>query len=64
LSRIHGQGSTEKLTLYDPGMSAAPHVNDRDRRYAILIVDMLYDFVYGKIKTDRSLPVKKIVKLF
>jgi len=57
LSRIHGQGSTEKLILYDPGMSIAPHVYDKDRRYAVLVVDMLYDFVYGKIKTDRALPI-------
>jgi len=41
LSRIHGQGSTEKLILYDPGMSIAPHVYDKDRRYAVLVVDML-----------------------
>ena len=57
MSRIHGQGSTEKLRLYDPGMSVAPHVYNSDRRYAILVVDMLYDFVYGKIKTDRALPI-------
>src|SRR3989442_12139419 len=57
LSRIHGQGSTENLTLYDPGMSVAPHVYNNDRRYAVLVVDMLYDFVYGRIKTDRALPI-------
>src|SRR5438105_15091649 len=38
-------------------MSVAPHVYNSDRRYAILVVDMLYDFVYGKIKTDRALPI-------
>src|SRR5207245_11519530 len=38
-------------------MSVAPHVYDKDRRYAVLVVDMLYDFVYGKIKTDRALPI-------
>jgi hypothetical protein len=64
LSRIHGQGSDEKLTIYDPGMSVAPHVYDMDPRYAVLVVDMLFDFVYGKVKTDRALPFKKIVKPF
>src|SRR5256884_8876138 len=38
-------------------MSDAPHVYDKDRRYAVLLVDMLYDFVYGKIKTDRDPPI-------
>src|SRR5205823_12003131 len=38
-------------------MSVAPHVYDRDRRFAVLVVDMLYDFVFGKIKTDRALPI-------
>src|SRR5207253_10425775 len=38
-------------------MSVAPHVYDKDRRYAVLVVDVLYDFVYGKIKTDRALPI-------
>src|SRR5438128_11744287 len=38
-------------------MSVAPHVYNKDRRYAVLVVDMLYDFVYGKIKTDRALPI-------
>ena len=57
MSKSHGQGSTEKIVLYDPGMSVAPHVYNKDRRYAVLVVDMLYDFVYGKIKTDRALPI-------
>lgn len=57
LSKVHGQGSTDELVLYDAGMSVAPHVYDEDRRYAVLVVDMLYDFVYGKIKTDRALPI-------
>jgi len=38
-------------------MSVAPHVYNNDRRYAVLVVDMLYDFVYGRIKTDRALPI-------
>jgi nicotinamidase-related amidase len=32
-------------------------VYDRNRRYAVLIVDMLNDFVYGKIKCDRAVPM-------
>ncbi len=35
----------------------APHVYDKNRRYAVLVVDMLNDFVFGKIKTDRALPI-------
>jgi nicotinamidase-related amidase len=43
--------------VYDPSSSVKPHVYDKDRRYALLVVDMLYDFVYGKIKCDRSVPM-------
>jgi nicotinamidase-related amidase len=43
--------------VYDPAASVAPHVYDKDRRYAVLVVDMLYDFVYGKIKCDRAVPM-------
>jgi nicotinamidase-related amidase len=56
LARTH-KGPVEKLVVYDPGASVAPHVYDKDRRYALLIVDMLYDFVYGKIKCDRAVPM-------
>ncbi len=37
--------------------AVAPHVHDKDRRYAVLVVDMLNDFVYGKIKCDRAVPM-------
>jgi nicotinamidase-related amidase len=57
LGRVHGQGFAEKVTVYDPGASVVPHVYDKDRRYAVLVVDMLNDFVYGKLKTDRALPM-------
>ena len=43
--------------VYDPSSSVKPHVYDNDRRYALLVVDMLYDFVYGKIKCVRSVPM-------
>ncbi len=43
--------------VYDPAASVATHVYDKDRRYAVLIVDMLTDFVYGKIKCDRAVPM-------
>ncbi len=57
MARVHGQGFAEKVTVYDPGMSVAPHVYDKDRRYAVVVVDMLHDFVYGKIKCDRAVPM-------
>ena len=47
----------EQISVYDPQASVAPHVYDKDRRYAVLVVDMLNDFVFGKIKTDRALPI-------
>lgn len=56
LARIHGKGPVE-VALYDPGASVAPHVYDKDRRYVVLVVDMLNDFVYGKIKCDRAVPM-------
>ena len=57
MARIHGKGPIEQVNLYDSGASVAPHVYDKDRRYAVLIVDMLNDFVYGKIKCDRAVPM-------
>jgi len=56
LAKIH-RGPAEKIVVYDPSSSVKPHVYDKDRRYALLVVDMLYDFVYGKIKCDRSVPM-------
>ena len=56
MARVHWV-PVEKLIVYDPGSSVKPHVYDKDRRYALLVVDMLFDFVYGKIKCDRSVPM-------
>lgn len=58
MPRIHAHNPpVEPVQLYDNAMAVAPHVYDKDRRYSVLIVDMLYDFVYGKIKCDRALPM-------
>ncbi len=57
MGRVHGRGLVEKVEVYDPGSSVAPHVYNKDRRYAVLVVDMLNDFVYGKIKCDRAVPM-------
>ncbi len=73
MARIHRRGLVEPVSVYDLKTSVAPHVYDKDRRYALLIVDMLNDFVYGKIKYDRAVPIsqsadilptRKIVRLF
>jgi len=58
MGRVHGKGPIE---VYDPGMSVKPRVYDKDRRYALLVVDMLNDFVYGKIKAERAGPMVPIV---
>src|SRR5260370_3545211 len=57
LARIHGQGPAEQINVYNLETAVAPHVYNNDRRYAVLVVDMLYDFVYGKIKCDRAVPM-------
>ncbi len=57
MARIHGHGPIEQVNVYDMATAVAPHVYDKDRRYAVLVVDMLNDFVFGKIKTDRALPI-------
>src|SRR2546425_9605438 len=54
MGRVHGKGPLE---VYDPGMTVKPRVYDKDRRYALLVVDMLNDFVYGKIKAERAGPM-------
>src|SRR3989441_1802408 len=51
MGRVHGRGPIE---VYDPGTTVKPRVYDNDRRYALLVVDMLNDFVYGKIKAERA----------
>lgn len=57
MATVHGRGLVEPVTVYDMGAAVAPHVYDGNRRYAVLIVDMVNDFVFGKIKTDRALPI-------
>ncbi len=57
MARVHGGGPVEKVVVYDPAAHVPTHVYDKDRRYAVLIVDMLNDFVYGKIKCDRAVPM-------
>src|SRR3972149_5786575 len=56
MARVHGKGPAE-VALYDPAASVAPHVYNKDRRYAVVVVDMMNDFVYGKIKCDRAVPM-------
>ena len=57
MARTHGKGPVETISVYDTTASVAPHVYDKDRRYAVLVVDMLNDFVFGKIKCDRAVPM-------
>src|SRR5439155_25182644 len=51
------QGPAEQISVYNLETAVAPHVYNTDRRYAVLVVDMLHDFVYGKIKCDRAVPM-------
>jgi len=39
------------------------NVGGKDARYAILVVDMLYDFVHGKLKCDRAKRIIPNIKL-
>ncbi len=57
MARTHGHGPVEQVNVYDNTMAVAPHVYDNNRQYALLIVDMLNDFIYGKIKCDRAVPM-------
>lgn len=42
--------------VYPPSSYKAPRVYLRDRRYAVLVVDMLEDFIYGVLKCPRMVP--------
>ncbi len=57
MARVHGKSPVEQISVYDPEASVAPHVYNKDRRYAVMIVDMLNDFVYGKLKCERAVPM-------
>jgi len=58
----HGKESAaEKLAkaespIYDPSLCKRPFVYDAKRRYALLVVDMLNDFITGAIKCERMIP--------
>src|SRR5450759_2861694 len=54
-----GKSMAEKEALqfvYPPSSYKAPRVYRGDRRYAVLVVDMLEDFIYGVLKCDRMVP--------
>jgi nicotinamidase-related amidase len=42
--------------VYPPSTYAAARVYNKERRYAVLVVDMLEDFIYGVLKCDRMVP--------
>ena len=42
--------------VYPPASYKAPRVYRDDRRYAVLVVDMLEDFIYGVLKCPRMVP--------
>ena len=64
MSSSHGHGKEGKAMaeaealqfVYPPASSKAPWVYRDDRRYAVVVVDMLYDFIYGVLKTERMVP--------
>jgi nicotinamidase-related amidase len=43
-------------SVYPHSSFKSPRVYNKDRRYAIVVVDMLEDFIYGVLKTDRMVP--------
>jgi nicotinamidase-related amidase len=59
----HGHGREAKAmaekearqSVYPLSSSRAPHVYRDDRRYAVVVVDMLEDFIYGALKTERMI---------
>ena len=60
----HGQGregkamaEKEARQFIYPASSFKPlHVYRDDRRYAVVVVDMVEDFIYGVLKTERMVP--------
>jgi nicotinamidase-related amidase len=42
--------------VYPPSSYKAPRIYGDDRRYAVLVVDMVEDFIYGVLKCDRMVP--------
>lgn len=45
-----------QISVYPPSSFKAPRVYRADRRYAVLVVDMLEDFIYGVLKCERMVP--------
>jgi nicotinamidase-related amidase len=60
----HGHGKEGKamaemeaaLSVYPPSSFKVPKVYNDDRRHAVVVVDMLEDFIYGVLKIDRMVP--------
>jgi nicotinamidase-related amidase len=60
----HGKGEEamrlaqieKKMVVYEPSSYKASDVYSKDRRYAILVVDMLEDFIRGVLKCERMVP--------
>jgi len=60
----HGHGKEGKAmaeaealqSVYPPSSFKAPRVYREDRRYAVLVVDMLEDFIHGVLKCERMVP--------
>jgi nicotinamidase-related amidase len=60
----HGHGREGKAMavaealqfVYPASSFKAPLVYRQDRRYAVVVVDMVYDFIYGVLKTPRMVP--------
>jgi nicotinamidase-related amidase len=60
----HGRGSDakrlaeaeRKTVVYEPSSYKSSDVYGKDRRYAILVVDMLEDFITGVLKCQRMVP--------
>ena len=42
---------------------SGPYNDDKEKRYAILVLDMLNDFVYGKLKCERAKRIIPNIKL-
>ena len=75
MARVHGKRPAQQINIYDVSVSVAAHVCDKDRRYVVLVIDMPYDFVFGKMIAEEAvnsftlcladiLPTKKIVTVF
>jgi nicotinamidase-related amidase len=60
----HGQQAKGRLLakldansfVYDPSFYKEPKVYEKERRRALLVIDMLDDFVYGSLRCERILP--------